>query len=328
MCKQASYSKYQKRAIKFLNDLLGTHTPFSYERTQTNHLKVLIDGVPKPIYTGCTPSDYKSINQFMAEVKRQIRLAKLDDDSELEQPSKSTIQKTFNLSSNDKLIDTCIKSLRVRIPTMKTQEEVRVLGELDVNCVKPLRIDAVKHAISIVLQNRKQGGYIKPKEMKEIESAILRHVNFMLPTPAYYSELLQGKEKYIKSELEDSNIELGSNSEDAQLNEINAPELLLKDTQQEQPILKTMLRGNSESVVSKIEPTKETKNSAQQLAVMNSTDRVSLLRGLNKSQALTLIDDINQALALNREQDIESVISLIRDKDLPLEAIISRMEAA
>ncbi|MGC9494426.1 hypothetical protein ACP45A_17255, partial [Vibrio genomosp. F10] len=136
------------------------------------------------------------------------------------------------------------------------------------------------------LQNRKQGGYIKPKEMKEIESAILKHVNFMLPTPAYYSELLQGKEKYVKSELENSNVELGSHSEDAQLSEINAPELLLKDTRQEQPILKTMLRGHSEPVATKIEPIKETKNSAQQLAVMNSTDRVSLLRGLNKSQAL------------------------------------------
>ncbi|MGC9462365.1 hypothetical protein [Vibrio genomosp. F10] len=328
MCKQASYSKYQKRAIKFLNDLLGTHTPFSYERTQTNHLKVLIDGVPKPIYTGSTPSDCKSINNFMAEVKREIRLAKMDDEKELDNEDQIQVNKPFVLDSNDKLIDTCIKSLRVRIPTMKTQEEVRVLGEVDVNCVKPLRTDAVKHAISIALQNRKQGGYIKPKEMKEIESAILKHVNFMLPTPAYYSELLQGKEKYVKSEPENSNVELGSHSEDAQLSETNAPELLLKDTQQEQPILKTMLRGNSAPLVTKIEPTKETKNSAQQLAVMNSTDRVSLLRGLNKSQALTLIDDINQALALNREQDIESVISLIRDKDLPLEAIISRMEAA
>ncbi|MGC9401128.1 hypothetical protein ACP43V_01675 [Vibrio genomosp. F10 str. 9ZC157] len=211
---------------------------------------------------------------------------------------------------------------------MKTQEEVRVLGELDVSCVKPLRIDAVKHAISIALQKRKQGGYIKPKEMKGIESAILKHVNFMLPTPAYYSELLQGKEKYVKTEREYSNVEQDTYPASKEQSLISAPELLLKDTQQEQPILKTMLHGNCVPAVSKIEPVKETKNSAQQLAVMNSTDRVSLLRGLNKSQALTLIDDINQALALNREQDIESVISLIRDKDLPLEAIISRMEAA
>lgn len=77
MCKSSGYSKYQKRVIKFLNDLLGADTPFSYERTQTNHLKVLIDGVPKPIFTGSTPSDCKSINNFMAEVKRELEQVKL-----------------------------------------------------------------------------------------------------------------------------------------------------------------------------------------------------------------------------------------------------------
>lgn len=73
MCKQTNYSKYQKRVIKFLNDLLGTDRPFTYERAKNNHLKVLIDGVPKPIFTGSTPSDCKSINNFMAEVKRELK---------------------------------------------------------------------------------------------------------------------------------------------------------------------------------------------------------------------------------------------------------------
>jgi ABC-type iron transport system FetAB ATPase subunit len=61
---------------------------------------------------------------------------------------------------------------------------------------------------------------------------------------------------------------------------------------------------------------------------MSANNRVSLLRNLTKAQALMLIDDINQAMAENQEEDIEAVINLIRDKDLPLEAIISRMEAA
>lgn len=61
---------------------------------------------------------------------------------------------------------------------------------------------------------------------------------------------------------------------------------------------------------------------------MSTDNRVCMLRRLTKVQALTLIDDLNHALALNREQDIEAVVELIRDKDLPLEAIISRLEAA
>lgn len=40
-----------------------------------------------------------------------------------------------------------------------------------------------------------------------------------------------------------------------------------------------------------------------------------------------LIDHVNQAFALNHEKDIDAVVGLIRDKGLPLEAIISRLEA-
>lgn len=71
-----------------------------------------------------------------------------------------------------------------------------------------------------------------------------------------------------------------------------------------------------------------TNDSTIELMAMSTNNRISLLRNLTKAQMLTLIDDINQSMAQNREEDIEAVISLIRDKDLPLEVIISRMEAA
>ena len=44
MCKQVTYTKYQKRVIKFLYDFLGNDYPFDYEKAQNNHLKVLIEG--------------------------------------------------------------------------------------------------------------------------------------------------------------------------------------------------------------------------------------------------------------------------------------------
>ena len=91
MCKQSSYSKYQKRVIKFLNDLLGTDTPFTYERAKNNHLKVLIEGIPKPIYTGSTPSDCKSINNFMAEVKRELKARKNEEEKAPQQENRKLI---------------------------------------------------------------------------------------------------------------------------------------------------------------------------------------------------------------------------------------------
>ena len=165
MCKQSSYSKYQKRVIKFLNDQLGTDTPFTYERTQTNHLKVLIDGVPKPIFTGSTPSDCKSINNFMAEVKREIRASKVEEGD-----CKPTLQLPTPIKvSNDKLIQGCIKSLRTRLPVLKSQEETHVLETHEFDDISSNRLEAVKHSISFALQARKDGVYIKRNEMKELE---------------------------------------------------------------------------------------------------------------------------------------------------------------
>lgn len=320
MCKQSSYSKYQKRVIKFLNDQLGTDTPFTYERTQTNHLKVLIDGVPKPIFTGSTPSDCKSINNFMAEVKREIRAIKVEEGD-----CKPTLQLPTPIKvSNDKLIQGCIKSLRTRLPVLKSQEETHVLETHEFDDINSNRLEAVKHSISFALQARKDGVHIKRNEMKELEQAILKHLNFMLPTMAYYSELLVNKNKYSQKSLEPLPAETVMNESDVQefrsttVVNIDSPSREVPNTES---LVTSKVRTNSRTV-------KQTKDSASELMTMSTDNRISLLRNLTKAQALTLIDDLNHALALNREQDIEAVVELIRDKDLPLEAIIFRLEAA
>ncbi len=323
MCKQSSYSKYQKRVIKFLNDQLGTDTPFTYERTQTNHLKVLIDGVPKPIFTGSTPSDCKSINNFMAEVKREVRASKVEKgDCKPTLPLPTPIK-----VSNDKLIQGCIKSLRTRLPVLKSQEETHVLETHEFDGINSNRLEVVKHSISFALQARKDGVYIKRNEMKELEQAILKHLNFMLPTMAYYSELLVNKNKYSQKSLEPLPAETVMNESDVP--EFRATTVVNIDSSsreiEEGESLTTSKERKKHDIAHSV---KQTKDSASELMTMSTDNRVSLLRNLTKAQALTLIDDLNHALALNREQDIEAVVELIRDKDLPLEAIISRLEAA
>ncbi|MBB1315412.1 hypothetical protein [Aliivibrio sp. SR45-2] len=325
MCKQTNYSKYQKRVIKFLNDLLGTDTPFSYERAKNNHLKVLIDGVPKPIYTGSTPSDCKSINNFMAEVKRELKASKLEPE-EVIKPTKVKLT-DFIKQSNDKLIQSSVKSLRTRITTLKLQEETLVLDTKNIESVSTKRTEVVKHAISYALQARKQGAYIKAKEMNEIEKTVITHLNFMLPSMAYYAELLDGKTKYqMKQEVQTSKLapleENTSCNNVVQLEGKAAKELI----QDSAPMAKT--ETTQQPVSSMMKTTSTSSDSATDLMAMSANNRVNLLRNLTKAQALMLIDDINQAMAQNREEDIQAVVNLIRDKELPLEVIISRMEAA
>ena len=316
MCKPTNYSKYQKRVIKFLNDLLGTDTPFTYERAKNNHLKVLIEGIPKPIYTGSTPSDYKSINNFMAEVKRELKASK----NEAEKTPQQEKRKVISLlnQSNDKLIQNCVKSLRTRINALKTQEEASVLENQCINGINLKRIETVKQSVLLALQARKQGAYLKPKELKSIEGVVHNHLNFMLPSMAYYAELLDSKLKRKHAEKQPTKNESLTNNV-----------ISLEDKTQHAPIkeAKKLAKKPKQPVSNKNMNTKNS-NSATELMAMSTNNRVSLLRNLTKVQALMLIDDINQAMAVNREEDIESVIALIRDKDLPLDAIISRMEAA
>lgn len=315
MCKQATFSKYQKRAIKFLSDYLGADTPFSYERTQTNHLKVLIDGVAKPIFTGSTPSDCKSINNFMAEVKREVKASKLEGEDAQNIAPKMQLPNPNKLSQ-DRLIQTCVKSLRARIDTMKSKEEEQVLETKSLNEVSEYRLSVIKHAVSLALQARKQGVYIKSKEMKTLESKILTHLDFMMPTLAYYAELLESKTKYQNNDAQ------SKAAKESLTNNV----IKLEGTAKPEPKKENSLEG--EQPQPEVNMNHQKGGSASELMAMSLNNRVSLLRQLSKVEALQLIDDTNQALAMNREQDIAEVVAMIKEKELPLEAIISRLEVA
>lgn len=330
MCKQVSYSKYQKRVIKFLNDLLGTHTPFSYERTQSNHLKVLIEGVNKPLYTGSTPSDTRSINNFMAEVKKELRLStqELTDGAEVDsgdlvanaEKSNVTIQSVFR-PCYDKLIQTCIKSLRTQVASIKEQEKKQVVDLNDVEFIKLARLKTVKHSISHVLQTYKHTGYIKPKAMREIETAILKHLNFMLPSIAFYSDLLEPEKTAVTLQGN------AANQEDKVVN-LEANKVARTVQNIDKKMAKKSEEKSFENRASKQKEHQPKSGVSKQLMSLSTHKRVNELRSLSNSQALELIKDIEQAMKLNREQDIEAVVALIQEKSIPLDAIISRLKAA
>lgn len=313
MCKINSYSKYQKSAIKFLNDLLGTGIPFSYEKAQNNHLKVLIDGIAKPIYTGSTPSDRKSIANFKAEVKRELKASQENNQATAQLPKLPL--KIIHAPSYEKLTQTAVKMLRSRLPILKSQEEERVLEAKNVDAITEFRLENVKSVIVYAKQSSKPLDYIKPKEMKQIEITIIKHLNFMLPSKAFYSELIDNKNKYFEVQQEGTSnqsviVDVSSPScrlHHAKVTDINEPK---------QEFVKNDHIGLANGINDPI----------TELMTFQSQKRISELRRLSKAQALMLIDEINQAISINREKDIQEVIALIKTKDISLEALISRFE--
>ncbi|EHH1180615.1 hypothetical protein M5225_000275 [Vibrio vulnificus] len=311
MCNQNSYSKYQKRVIKFLNELLGTETPFSYERTKTNHLKVLIDGVNKPLFTGSTPSDCKSLNNFMAEVKREIRAA-----SSIHVQLNESIRPALPYAekqSHDKLVKHCVKSLRSRLSSLKSQEEAKIIKSGNVDVLKTIRNEIVKHSVTTALRSRKQGCYLRPNELKKIEASVKSHLDFMLPSAAFYSDILNcaGSTEVLRQEMANTRI-LPEKGNIVTMNE---------------PVAKTKqpgIKANRSSL--SIDSNKS--NSAQDLMSMTQNDRISVLQTLTKEQCRSLLDDLNQALLLKQEREIEEVVEMVREKQLPLDALMERLKTA
>ncbi|EPX4142218.1 hypothetical protein ACW0FS_001837 [Vibrio vulnificus] len=188
------------------------------------------------------------------------------------------------------------------------------------NEVGEYRLSAIKHVVSLVLQARKQGVYIKSKEMKTIESKILMHLDFMMPTLAYYAELLENKTKYRNNDAQ------SKAAKESLTNNV----IKLEGTTKPDPKKENSLVGEQPQPEVNMNNNKNQQKggSTSELMAMSLNNRISLLRQLSKVEALRQIDDVNQALAMNRDQDIAEEVAMIKEKDLPLEAIISRLEAA
>ncbi len=321
MFKPNVYSKYQRRVIKFLTDFLGTETPFTYEKTHSNHLKVLIDGVPKPMYTGSTPSDRKSIDNFMADVKRELKASKID--SNLDDETPSTPQSSEPLDEyHHKIVQSCVKTLRSRLSMLKLKEQEKVLESRSIDCIADHRNEVVKNMVALTTQARKPTNYLTHQEIKSIENTVLKHLKFMMPTLADYSELLENKLKHKKEASQTNTTSMTqltnatASQADTKLDEPNKTETTTTAKPTTAP---------SETSSNTSSPSTNPTNITTDLMVMQVNNRINLLRHLTKGQALQLIDDIEQAMAINREQDITAIIALIKEKDIPIEAISERL---
>lgn len=327
------YSKYQKRVIRFLTDLLGTETPFTYEKTQANHLKVLIDGLPKPMYTGSTPSDRKSFDNFIADVKRELKASKiacsLSDADPTELEPCEPIDDAY-----DKLIQSCVKTLRTKLGIMKSKEQEKVLESRTIDVVNDYRNEIIKSTIALAIQSRRPSDYIKHQEMKNIENKVLKHLKFMMPSLAHYSELLDSKSKYKKelSEVisEEKILNHRPATQSATQPENLAKESLVKENLVKENLAKekaseTPLKTTQEQQPEAIKPN-NISISIFELMSMPINNRIKMLRYLTKTQALQLSEDVSQAMALNREEDIATIVALIKEKDVPLEAIMAKLD--
>ncbi len=321
MCVNRTYSRYQRTVIDLLNKQLGDR-PFSYEKAQNNHLKVLIEGVIRPIYTGSTPSDIKSGKNFMAEVNREIRKSQ----EVIEPPNAPIIlpaeQQSFH-SKHSKLIRNLAKYIRQTRPSLMaketkiTQETQNTEGLLSHR--KTLKENLVKNA----LKARKTDEYITPKEIRFIEEELNKHIEFTLPTLAYYSEQL--------AEKTDQSTTTAANTRSSTATKLPQKKSQPKTKNQHTEVTstsrhdKTMLTTEtSPHAVSATTDEKRVIESVEKTPFMPFVDelsqnRIEQFKTFSYEQINGLIADLKSAMTLKREEDIQLILQLMKEKSITLD---------
>ncbi|PKH07116.1 hypothetical protein [Moritella sp. Urea-trap-13] len=332
------FSKYQKDIIKELTKTLGL-IPFTYQKAKNNHLKVLIDGVKKPLYTDCTPSDYNSQHNFMSMVRQEVRGIGKDVSYGPTMQKNNRIDLQMNKKLNtEKMLKAILKSLRHIATSIEKREEKLVIEAGTIKPISEHRKVLITDSIQRAKRDNSGLGYLTNKEMNALEKELKIHIDFMLPNVAYYALKLSELGKVKTPNQNDTGIAKDEAITIASSNQIT--ETSCSKMNNESMDVGTVDGTNtkdSTNTVSEINIESSAKSSEQSAVIDNqSADihtvtslsdsaRIAVLLQLTNSEAAQLIADITQAVELNRQADMQHVLSFMQEKGISLDDIAAQL---
>lgn len=309
------YSTYQKRIIKHLPDLLGER-PFSYRKKKSNHLQVKIKGIDKVFHTGATPSDTKSYNNFIGDIKHELKkLHKPHQTTEISLPIhhppqvRDLIAPKIALERKlQKVRQSIIKQLRLQADKLRQQEYEMVMQEASLQGIENFRENLIQGELNRALQQKKPAtDYITPAKIKKVHQALREHLDYMLPPLAFYHQQLKKEASTTQVETLAREIQLSTDLDSKTSNEnVHPATQLIKDP--EQPIKQEVDLGLSALM-------KETSNK-----------RVKALKHLSKPQMSALMQDLHKALQEKHQEDIQEIIGLMKNKGVTLEELQQKID--
>lgn len=354
MQKINSFSKYQKDIIKKIGKELGPNTPFKYEKTSSNHLKVFIDGLDKPRYTACTPSDQKSGDNFMADLRGALKAARVK-----RQP-KMVVSQPMNLHKAkaqyiEHLMSACIKAVRTNIQQYSEKDRLWVMKENSITHLKTHRKNMAAKIFEQTQKSQRNQQYVTGCDSRIIKGEIFKHLSYMLPNTADYADVLHPNK--IRNELSKAvNVATGS----IELSNVKAANEGVNELKKGINIVSDFLMGDSSAVddicaepskplvkkerVKKERVKKEdqtlartpsneekvrgslpNKNPAETLAAMNKSQAIQHLRCLSRHEGEAMLECIQIAMAENHQQDLQEVLSMMSDKGITLDMLSSSL---
>lgn len=333
--KSHTYTKFQRNAIAAIAKIVGSRA-FRYEKTGTGHLKILVEGLPSPIYTSSSPSDSRSILNLKSDVRKMMNIARLEKTLLPPVCDTSACSPTGNKAA--KMISYIIKRLRATLDEIEAEEE-RQAKMRGVDILPALRREIVQMGIDKWLdENEVANGYFTPADLQKIHKDLMQHVNFMLPGLSHYAGIAKAKQTDSKEAATVAN----ENQETEQPEQQPAvPELTVvaetsepESTPAPEPEQATSAPAEDSTppatpaakpipvVRSEKEKAIESMNS---LLAHSPRGRINAFKTLPLSRAQELIAELTKAIDEKHEDDLREVINLIKNKGLDVGEIAERM---
>lgn len=298
MCNDKKLSKFQRKVVSQLKTMLMPYDiNFEYSKSSKNHLKVVVEGVEKPLYTSSTPSDHRAFEQFKGEVRKRIRTLTSPKREELKRKSEALKDEKIQQSNVLELVEQRITQLS----SLLAQSEENKLIRLGLSSFDTIRtelaldqIDKVAGELDIYLDDKSLGIMVKK---------VIKLLNNVLPSKINYTDSMLhniDEEEVIPLTEEPHN----RDSTSAEQTAINAQQY--QQEQQEQQEHNTNKTINS-------------------WLTRSTPSRVQELRSLSKLQAQQLIQDIEAAQTQNHEASINEILDDVIDKDVDISVLIERL---
>ncbi|QSR34172.1 hypothetical protein CFI10_04080 [Marinobacterium iners] len=323
MCNKRSYTPYQRSAIKGIAKIVG-ETPFRYEKSSNNHLKVTIEGIDQVFFTSSTPSDHRSLENFLAEIRcayKQKNRAEPGIQTEIPRSVRKANAKKASIEAMAKVTERLIKVFRNSLDSFK-EEEMRMVEssqtELLGENIQAFRKKKIRAEIDRAIESFGTGIFIPPGLIKQTQKQIAENLNFMLPTVLEYDRILS-----LKSGASVKAIDMPEGSTQPETAEDNKADVASNDSQKEKNPAPDKAANDDLNAASdpiKIPDTViDTKPCISESAA--STQRYSFaheLADMTKRDIRQLMADCQQLLDEKHQADIQFLVSQMHEREVDL----------
>lgn len=233
------------------------------------------------------------------------------------------------------------------------KEQTIVDNTQDVNSTKSYREQVVKDSISYLLKKQKKQAYVMPSEMKKITKSLIEHLNFIMPSMAYYADKLNGEQHDMTEALQTlvpskvCHEIVNNNIHNDEIIEEETAEMAFtyksskktrtkgkhavankqNNTPQEMHFVKPNVDSEPSLLSTTDLPSATNLCSSEHMIDLAATNRVEQLRKLSNEQALALIADIQQAMRENQEEQTETILALMAKHGITIDDIKAKMAA-